>query len=45
MAADESRFVEEITDKSDDYSRWYTDVVVKAQLADYSPVQIGRAHV
>ncbi|MPZ15938.1 MAG: proline--tRNA ligase, partial [Chloroflexi bacterium] len=36
---DESRFVEEITDKSDDYSRWYTDVVLKAELADYSPVR------
>jgi prolyl-tRNA synthetase len=37
--ADESRFVQQITDKSDDYSRWYTDVVLKAQLADYSPVR------
>ncbi len=37
--ADETRFVEEITDKSDDYARWYLDVVAKAQLADYSPVR------
>ena len=37
--ADESRFVRQITDKSDDYSRWYTDVILKAQLADYSPVR------
>ena len=37
--ADESRFVEDIADKSEDYARWYTDVVVKTQLADYSPVR------
>jgi len=37
--ADETRFVEENTDKSDDYARWYLDVVAKAQLADYSPVR------
>lgn len=39
ILVDDSRFVEEITDKSDDYSRWYTDVVLKAELADYSPVR------
>src|SRR5581483_9747573 len=32
-------FVEEIADKGDDYSRWYTDVILKAELADYSPVR------
>ncbi|HET7224432.1 MAG TPA: proline--tRNA ligase [Candidatus Eisenbacteria bacterium] len=32
-------FVEELTDQSDDFSRWYTEVVRKAQLADYSPVR------
>jgi prolyl-tRNA synthetase len=37
--ANEGRFVEEITDKSDDYSRWYLDVVAKAELADHSPVR------
>ncbi len=36
---DETHFVEEIADKSDDYSRWYTDVILKAELADYSPVR------
>lgn len=29
----------EITKKSKDFSRWYTDVVLKAELADYAPVK------
>jgi prolyl-tRNA synthetase len=33
------QFVEEITDPTDDFSRWYNDVVRKAQLADYAPVR------
>lgn len=37
--ADAESFVEELTDKSDDYSRWYTEVILKAQLADYAPVR------
>ena len=36
---DASSYVEDITDKSDDFSRWYTDVVLRAELADYSPVR------
>ncbi|MGH7730706.1 MAG: proline--tRNA ligase [Candidatus Eiseniibacteriota bacterium] len=36
---DTDRFVEDLTDQSDDFSRWYTEVVRKAQLADYSPVR------
>ena len=28
-----------ITPRSEDYSRWYTDVVLQAKLADYSPVK------
>jgi prolyl-tRNA synthetase len=28
-----------VTSRSEDYSRWYTDVVLKAELADYSPVK------
>jgi len=35
----EQSYVKEITDKSKDISRWYTDVVLKAELADYSPVR------
>ena len=30
---------EGIAKQSEDYSRWYTDVVQKAELADYSPVK------
>jgi prolyl-tRNA synthetase len=32
-------FVTEITPRSQDFSRWYLDVVRKAELADYSPVK------
>lgn len=28
-----------VTSQSEDYSRWYTDVVQKAELADYAPVR------
>jgi len=28
-----------VTPKSEDYSRWYTDIITKAQLADYGPVK------
>src|SRR5499433_676670 len=28
-----------ITKRSDDYSRWYTDVIAAAELADYAPVK------
>ncbi|MFQ6675535.1 MAG: proline--tRNA ligase [Fidelibacterota bacterium] len=30
---------ERITPKSEDYARWYTDVVTQAELADYGPVK------
>ena len=33
------QFVEDLSDQSDDFSRWYNEVVRKAQLADYSPVR------
>lgn len=33
------QFVEDLTDQSDDFSRWYNEVVRKAQLADYTPVR------
>ncbi len=36
---DKKQFVEELTDQSDDFSRWYNEVVRKAQLADYAPVR------
>ena len=28
-----------ITKRSDDYSQWYIDVVLKGEMADYSPVK------
>jgi prolyl-tRNA synthetase len=30
---------EKITPRNQDYSRWYTDVIQQAQLADYAPVR------
>jgi prolyl-tRNA synthetase len=30
---------ERITPRSEDYSRWYTDVIIQGRLADYSPVK------
>ena len=35
----EEAFVTEITKQSVDFSKWYIDVVRKAELADYSPVK------
>jgi len=32
-------FVTEITPQSEDFSRWYLDVVRRAELADYTPVK------
>ncbi len=34
-----SAFVTEITPRSQDFSKWYLDVVRRAELADYSPVK------
>ena len=33
------QFVTSITPQSDDFPAWYNDVVLRAQLADYSPVR------
>ena len=38
-AKDSKAFVEDLTDQSDDFARWYSEVVRKTQLADYSPVR------
>ena len=39
MAPKKQAFVTEITPQSDDFPRWYTDVIRRAELADYSPVK------
>ncbi|MBU1626939.1 proline--tRNA ligase [bacterium] len=35
----QDEFVKEITPKSVDFSRWYTDVIRKAKMADYTPIK------
>src|SRR5678810_1419141 len=35
----QDHFVTEIPPRSEDFSRWYIDVVRRAELADYSPVK------
>ncbi|HHY95727.1 MAG TPA: proline--tRNA ligase [Firmicutes bacterium] len=35
----EKEFVKAITPKGQDFSQWYVDVVLKAELADYAPVK------
>lgn len=36
---EKSEFVKEIADINADYPQWYTDVVLKTELADYGPVK------
>ncbi|HET8646043.1 MAG TPA: proline--tRNA ligase, partial [Vicinamibacteria bacterium] len=36
---EKERVLKEITPKSQDFSQWYLDMVLKAELADYSPVR------
>jgi prolyl-tRNA synthetase len=37
--AENDEYGRELTDQDDNFSRWYTEVVRKAKLADYSPVR------
>ena len=37
--AQEKRRVEEITPMDEDFTQWYTDIVKKAELMDYSSVK------
>ena len=39
MANDNKKMVEQITSMDVDFAQWYTDVVKKAELADYSGVK------
>ena len=45
VMAKDKKMVEAITSMDEDFAQWYTDVVKKAELVDYSSVKIGRAHV
>ena len=35
----EKEFVKEITNMEDDFAQWYTDIILKAELVDYSMVK------
>ncbi|MBO5789983.1 MAG: proline--tRNA ligase [Clostridia bacterium] len=39
MANQDKKFVEQITDRDKDFAQWYTDIVKKADLIDYSSVK------
>ena len=39
MAKDNKKLVEAITSMDVDFAQWYTDVVKKAELIDYSAVK------
>lgn len=39
MSKNKNEFVAEITNIEEDFSQWYTDVVLKAELADYTDVK------
>ena len=42
--ANDKKLVEAITSMEEDFAQWYTDVVKKAELIDYTSVkEIGRA--
>ena len=36
---DKKEFVKDITDIDEDFAQWYTDIVLKAELADYTDVK------
>lgn len=39
MAKQQEEYVSHITKQGEDFSQWYTDVILKADLVDYSPVK------
>ncbi|NLM06168.1 MAG: proline--tRNA ligase [Tissierellia bacterium] len=39
MSKNKDNFVKEITKMEDDFAQWYTDIITKADLVDYSPVK------
>ena len=36
MANKKEEFVKDITNMEDDFAQWYTDIVIKAELCDYT---------
>lgn len=36
---DKQEFVKQITPRSEDFSKWYTDVILRTDLVDYAPVR------
>ena len=36
---DDKKLVQEITPINEDFARWYTDIVMKAEMVDYSSVK------
>lgn len=36
---EEKKFVEHITPRNEDFSQWYTDVILQSELVDYAPVR------
>ena len=39
MAKKDQEFVKDITNMDEDFPQWYTDVITKTDLVDYSPVK------
>ncbi len=39
MSKNKQQFVKEITPRDEDFAQWYTDIITKADLVDYSPVK------
>lgn len=39
MSKKKGSFVKEITNREDDFAKWYTDLIRKTELVDYSPVK------
>ena len=39
MGKKKDGFVNQITKRSEDFSKWYTELIRRAELADYSPVK------
>ena len=37
--AKKQEFVREITSREENFSKWYTDVILKTQMVDYGPVK------